>query len=142
MQQTPSAGQQAPQRPDVSSTSQPASQNDISSHHLPAVERVLFASAEAVPFAKVGGLADVLGSLPAAIRRNDVDARVVIPCYGLISQQQHRIRLFFNFSFTHDKGTTDVGVYTSIQHAVPVYLLRAWPYFGDGDQVYTEWVVG
>ncbi|MDR7555582.1 MAG: glycogen synthase GlgA [Armatimonadota bacterium] len=42
---------------------------------------VLFCVAEAVPFAKAGGLADVAGALPAALRRLGHDVRVVLPCY-------------------------------------------------------------
>jgi starch synthase len=37
--------------------------------------KVLLVSAEAVPFAKVGGLADVAGSLPRALRRLGHDFR-------------------------------------------------------------------
>ncbi|MGD2179286.1 MAG: glycogen/starch synthase, partial [Anaerolineae bacterium] len=47
--------------------------------------KVLFLSAEAVPFAKVGGLADVAGSLPKALRGLGHDVRLVIPRYGTIS---------------------------------------------------------
>jgi len=36
---------------------------------MPDQLRVLFLSPEAVPFAKTGGLADVAGALPAALRR-------------------------------------------------------------------------
>lgn len=49
--------------------------------------RVLFVAAEAVPFVKTGGLADVIGSLPVELRKHGVDARVMIPCYGLIAPE-------------------------------------------------------
>ncbi len=43
--------------------------------------RVLFASSEAYPLAKSGGLADVSAALPATLRRLGVDIRVIIPGY-------------------------------------------------------------
>ncbi len=43
--------------------------------------RVLHAAGEAVPLAKTGGLADVVGSLPRALVENNTDARIVIPGY-------------------------------------------------------------
>ncbi|MEW5921443.1 MAG: glycogen synthase GlgA [Bacillota bacterium] len=46
--------------------------------------KVLFVAAEAFPFAKTGGLADVIGSLPAALRKMGIDARVIMPGYGQI----------------------------------------------------------
>ncbi|WHH57431.1 glycogen synthase GlgA [Petroclostridium sp. X23] len=49
--------------------------------------KVLFASSEVVPFAKTGGLADVAGSLPKALKNLDVDIRVVMPKYKDIPQQ-------------------------------------------------------
>jgi starch synthase len=47
---------------------------------------VLFASSEALPFAKSGGLGDVVGSLPKALISNGIDARVIMPKYKLIPQ--------------------------------------------------------
>ncbi len=46
--------------------------------------KVLFASSEAYPFAKSGGLADVAGALPKALRRRLIGCRVVMPLYGEI----------------------------------------------------------
>ena len=43
--------------------------------------KVLMLSAEVAPFAKVGGLADVAGSLPKALAARDIDIRVITPKY-------------------------------------------------------------
>jgi starch synthase len=46
--------------------------------------RVLMVAAEAVPFAKSGGLADVLGSLPVSLKQAGVDVRIIMPEYRRI----------------------------------------------------------
>jgi len=48
--------------------------------------KILIVSAEVAPFAKVGGLADVAGALPKALRELGHDARVVMPLYGMIER--------------------------------------------------------
>jgi starch synthase len=45
---------------------------------------VLFVTPECAPFAHVGGLGDVAAALPAALARQGVDARIVLPRYGSI----------------------------------------------------------
>ncbi len=46
--------------------------------------KILYLSAEVVPFAKSGGLADVAGALPKAVRALDHDVRVCMPRYGRV----------------------------------------------------------
>lgn len=43
--------------------------------------KVLFVASESHPFIKTGGLGDVIGALPVALKDLDVDARVVMPNY-------------------------------------------------------------
>src|SRR5213075_3279257 len=43
--------------------------------------RVAILSAEAVPYSKTGGLGDVAGALPKALRNIGVDSLLVTPCY-------------------------------------------------------------
>ena len=48
--------------------------------------KVLFATSEAYPFAMSGGLADVSGALPKALRRRLVGCRIVMPLYSQIAE--------------------------------------------------------
>jgi starch synthase len=50
--------------------------------------KVFFLSPEVVPFAKTGGLADVAGSLPAALKKLGVDVRLGIPYYRTVKEQK------------------------------------------------------
>ena len=46
--------------------------------------KILLLGAEVAPFAKTGGLADVCGALPKALRRMGHDVRVVMPAYQMV----------------------------------------------------------
>jgi starch synthase len=100
---------------------------------------ILFVSAEADPFAKVGGLADVVGSLPGALRAQGIDARVLMPHYGFLDDAKWQIRPHLKFTLTRHTGTADCALSTTTHGGVPFYFLRSWPYFGDDASVYTTW---
>jgi starch synthase len=54
--------------------------------------KVLFLASEAVPFAKTGGLADVAGALPPALRGIGLDVRLVLPLYNTVRSGDFGIR--------------------------------------------------
>lgn len=49
--------------------------------------KVWLAASEVAPFIKTGGLADVAGSLPKALKELDLDIRVVLPKYSQIDEK-------------------------------------------------------
>jgi starch synthase len=101
--------------------------------------RVLFVSAEMNPFAKTGGLGDVVSELPRALRKHGVDARVIMPLYGPIRAKfRDRLRYLFSYQFSRRNGTADVYVHTTEHEGVPVYFLESWPFFSGGDYIYTD----
>ncbi len=65
--------------------------------------KVLLLVTEAVPYVKVGGLGDVAGALPQALRRAGAEVRVIMPRYGLLDPQALGLRqVRGNFPVTMD----------------------------------------
>ncbi len=51
------------------------------------IKRIVFISSEAVPFAKSGGLADVSGALPAALKKLGVEVSIILPLYRTVKEK-------------------------------------------------------
>ena len=49
--------------------------------------KILYATSEAVPFCKTGGLADVAGSLPPALAEQGAEVAVVLPLYQRVKER-------------------------------------------------------
>ena len=100
--------------------------------------KILFLAAEAVPFAKVGGLADVAGSLPKAVRSLGHDVRLMIPRYGTIRSSEHKLkRVGDPFPIPLGRGQEQVHlVKTEAPGGVPAYLIWNEQYLSSRDQVY------
>lgn len=101
---------------------------------------VLFATSEAVPFAKTGGLADVCGALPCEIARLGHQVAVILPAY----RQVHKAGLPIEptgIDFTVPIGSKNVAGRLLRSHLpcgnVPVYLVDQPAYF-DRPELYRE----
>ena len=71
-------------------------------------------AAEAAPLAKVGGLADVVGSLPKALRALGHDVRVVLPGYGSIDWPKYSPELAAKFPVYTTWGEVTAEVWKTV----------------------------
>ncbi len=94
--------------------------------------RILFLSAEVVPYAKTGGLADVAGSLPKALKDLGHDVRVCMPRYGRVEPSRFNLeRALEPFEVSMNAAAEPVSVMVGhIGRGVPVYLIDNERYFG------------
>ncbi len=98
--------------------------------------KILFAASECSPVVKVGGLADVVGSLPKALKENKIEASVVIPFYKVI---KINATLWNKMSvlFKGKKQTCEVWKTTLPGSPVPLYLIKNNEFLGS-KKIYPE----
>jgi starch synthase len=84
-------------------------------------------SSEAQPLAKTGGLADVVGALPAALRECGDEVAVVVPRYGSIDLKRAR-RVYDGIAIYLGKVRYDVAIYQATAD-FPFYLVDCPPLF-------------
>lgn len=93
--------------------------------------KILFAVSEAVPFAASGGLADVGGSLPRAIRNRGQACRVVMPLYASIdTARRDRMEYVTEFVVQLAWRQQPCTVYRLTEGNVVYYFLQNDYYFG------------
>jgi starch synthase len=99
--------------------------------------KILILAAEIVPFAKVGGLADVVGALPKSLQSLGHDVRLAMPRYGQIDPAR------FDLQTLRDAVTvnmSDFRVQVSVRQGtigneIPVYMIDA-PRFFERENIY------
>ena len=96
---------------------------------------VLFLAAEAEPFVKVGGLGDVAGTLPRALRAlsNEevkLDVRLVLPMHTAIRTES--LRPVGIYSIPRDKTEVQVDAYEGVLDGMPVYFISGDPIRASG----------
>ena len=86
--------------------------------------KILFACSECSPFAASGGLADVAGSLPAALQKEGAECRVIMPLYGSIGLQWRANMTFLtSFGVPLSWRVAHCGVFTMQYGGVQYYFL-------------------
>lgn len=92
--------------------------------------KVLYATSEARPFAASGGLADVAGSLPAALRTRLIGCRVVLPLYESVPHELREHMTFLgSLSVPVAWRRQYCGVFEAKYNGVIYYLLDNQYYF-------------
>ncbi|MDR1569421.1 MAG: glycogen synthase GlgA [Oscillospiraceae bacterium] len=104
--------------------------------------RVLFCGSECVPFIKTGGLADVMGALPPALKESGVDVRVIMPLYGDIPndyrrQMRHVVDFEVEMSWRRQYCGIETMEYDGIQYYFVdnrFYYYRPYIYGSGGEE--------
>jgi starch synthase len=99
--------------------------------------KVLILAAEIVPFAKVGGLADVVGALPKALQALGHDVRLVMPRYRQVDPKRFQLTTVIE-TIHVSMGSYQVPVSIAlgeIGNHIPVYMIDAPRYF-DRENIY------
>ncbi len=95
--------------------------------------KILIVASEAVPFAKEGGLGDVVGALPGFLRKLGHDVRVVLPRYFRIDKEKHGLKRAGR-SFGVPMGT--IGTLWGAAFEGKMFKADVPIYFIDNEQFY------
>lgn len=95
--------------------------------------KILFVASEAMPFAATGGLGDVIGSLPAALKAlkgDQCDIRVVLPLYSAIKDEYRKaMQKEVEFEVQLSWRRQYCGVYSLKKDGVVYYFIDNEYYF-------------
>jgi len=128
MPKSASSGRRPRSHSERSQTPPPPVATDASPSGL----KVLFIGSECAPYAKVGGLGDVVGALPKALRKLGHDARIVIPLYASIDRAKYGIK-FLRSACIHMGNREEqwIGIFEAkLENQVPVWFVDCQRYFG------------
>jgi len=101
--------------------------------------KILFASAEVKPFSKVGGLADVVGSLPKYLEK-EAEVAIFTPLYGCLDKEKYGLELVENsrikIQFGWSENFFELYVAKLPDTKINVFFIDNPKYFGCVDMVY------
>lgn len=96
-------------------------------------KKILFATSEAMPFIRTGGLGDVAGALPKSLNGLGYDCRVIMPLYGGISGEFRQTMEFIGSTYVRLAWRNQYcGVFRSSYNGVTYYFIDNEYYFKRG----------
>lgn len=102
------------------------------------MKKVVFAASEAVPFIKTGGLADVTGSLAAALEKEGYHIYVFLPKYACLAESyRHSLQYCGHFWMDFDSRDVYVGIFVYHGEDYDTYFIDNEEFFKT-DTVYTS----
>jgi len=96
--------------------------------------KILFVASEMTSLAKVGGLGDVIASLPKALKKNGVDVSVILPFYETIRKKKLRVKKLGTLEIQLAKERQKAAIYLTKppNSSVEVFLVENKKYLGKG----------
>ncbi len=91
--------------------------------------KILLTAAEVTPFAKTGGLADVAGSLPKALKHLGHDVRIAMPKYKKITEGEYLLDYPVEMDHHLETGIVKMTKLKGKKVEIPVYLIDSYKYF-------------
>ncbi len=91
--------------------------------------KILICASEGAPYAKTGGLADVIGALPQSLKENGCDVRVIMPYYKKIKEKN--IASYCGYAYVRINNRQEyVGVMQAVSNGITYYFIDNERYFG------------
>lgn len=102
--------------------------------------KVLLIAPEAAPFAKVGGLGEVMFALPRALRNLGHDARVMLPRYATVDREKYNLEMVINDLEVPSGGESPPLICNVLSYnkpgATPTFFLENMEYYEKRANVY------
>ena len=92
--------------------------------------KIVMVASESVPYAKTGGLADVVGALPAALQALGHEVIVILPRYAMVDYERHGLHPALGpLGVWMGNAEEWCSVHAADNNGVPVYFIEANKYF-------------
>lgn len=98
--------------------------------------KLVFISSEGTPFSKTGGLGDVIGALPKALKNRKIDVKVILPLYKSVHEKyKEHLELVAEFTVLLNWRKRPCRVFSYCLEGLEYWFIEGQDYF-DRDKIY------